>query len=322
VLRGAVAPIALAAAGGLLAAALLGGAAATAWSRAGVGRHLGPAGVLSLPLGLELVGIAATAVGAHTLPLAVTGGISRAVHDAVHLVFVMLQVPDHAYLEDWAYQLILEFLEPAVHAALAALVVAAPLGAAWRAFARRPPPAIPAGARAPARRGVRARFLRASRLGALPFAAAILLSSAAIWSARVQGDELYDPLPEPVVDDGAGRVVVPLGGPLAGSGDRMRKWVYSAGGRAIVFFTVRRPDGTLAAALDLCEICQPKGYSQMGTGYVFCNYCKTPIPSGTVGQPGGCNPIPIPGAVLSGSTLLVPRDDLVAAWRKGTAEKR
>jgi hypothetical protein len=322
VLRGAAAPIRLAAAAGVLAAAALGAAAAALWVRAGVGRFVGPAAALALLLGLELAGIAATAVDGHALPLVLTGAISRAIHDAVHLVFVMLQVPDHAYLEDWAYQLILAFLEPAVHAAVAALVVAAPIAAAGRAFLRRPATPPPPGAHAPERRIARARFLRTSRLGALPFAAAILLSTAAIWSARAHGDELYDPTPEPVVDDGGGLVVVPLGGPLAAAEDRMRKWVYSADGRAVVFFTVRRPDGSLAAALDLCEICQPKGYAQMGRGYVFCKYCKTPIPSATVGQPGGCNPIPIPGAVLSGAVLLLPRDAMVAAWRKGMADKR
>jgi hypothetical protein len=322
VLRGEAAPVRLAALGGVAAAAALGAAAAALWVRAGAGRHLVPSAALALLLALELAGVAANAVDAHTLPLAVTAGISRAAHDAVHLVFVVLQVPDHAYLEDWAYQLVLRFLEPAVHAALAAAVVGAPLAAAWRAFLRRPREAAAPGARPPERRLVRARFLRASRLGALPYAAALLVTSASIWSARAHGDDLYDPVPEPVVDDGGGRIVVPLGGPLAGSDGRMRKWVYSAGGRAVTFFTVRRPDGSLAAALDLCEICQPKGYAQMGAGYVFCKYCKTPIPIVTVGQPGGCNPIPIPGAVLSGSVLLLPRDGLVAAWERGIAEKR
>src|SRR5512133_1757572 len=88
VLRGAAGPIRLAAAAGTLAAAALGAGAAFLWVRVGVGRWLGPAAALSLLLGLELVGIAATAVGAHTLPLVVTRGISRSLHDAVHLVFV------------------------------------------------------------------------------------------------------------------------------------------------------------------------------------------------------------------------------------------
>jgi uncharacterized membrane protein len=209
-----------------------------------------------------------------------------------------------------------------VHATLAAIAVAAPVAVAARAFLRRPGAAPPAGARAPERRLARASFLRTSRLGALPFAAALVVSTAAIWSAGAQGEDLYEPVPEPVVDDGAGTIVVPLAGPLTGPDARMRKWVYATGGRSVTFFTMRRPDGGVAAALDLCDICQPKGYAQMGAGYVFCKYCKTPIPLATVGQPGGCNPIPIPGGEVRGSVLLVPRDAAVRAWERAMAEKR
>ncbi len=322
ILGGAAAPIALGAAGGLALAAAAGGLAAFLWARAGAGRFLSPAAVLALLLALEIAGVAAGAVEAHTLPRALAGWTSRSVHDAVHLLFVVMQVPDHAFLEEWAYQLILKFLEPAVHAALAALAVAAPIAVAARAFLRRPAPVVDAAARAPERRVARARFLRASRLGAASFAAALVISSAAIWSAAAGTEELYEPIPEPVVDDGGGSIVVPLGGPLAGGDDRMRKWVYAAGRHAVTFFTIRRPDGSLAVALDLCEICQPKGYAQMGTGYVFCKYCKTPIPVVTVGQPGGCNPIPVRGATLRGSVLLLPRDAVVRAWETAMAGKR
>jgi hypothetical protein len=305
------------------AAAALGALAAALWRRAGLARWLGPASVLSLLLALELAGIAATAVGAHTLPGALTATVSRVIHDAIHLLFVVAAVPDHAYLEDWAYQLILRFLEPSIHALVAAGIVAAPVAAAWRAFARRPAAEAGAGARPPERRVARAAHVRQTWLGSVAFALAVALAAASLWTARAAEDELYDPLPEPVVDDGAGKIVVPLGGPLAGPDGRMRKWVYAApGGRAVTFFTVRRPDGSLAVALDLCEICQPKGYAQMGAGYVFCKYCKTPIPASTVGQPGGCNPIPIAGAELSGAVLLVPRETVLAAWTRGTTERR
>jgi len=322
VLRGGWRPIAAAAAAGAAAAALLGIGAAFAWTRAGAARHLTPAAVLSLLLGLELVGIAAVAVDAHTLPAAFTAVASRLVHDSLHLLFVTLQVPDHAFLEEWAYQAIVKLLDPAVHAALAALVVSAPIAAAWRAFLARPaPPADPA-ARAPARRIVRARAVRARRLGGVAYAAALALTVLAIAAAPAGKDELYDPLPEPVVDDGAGRIHVPLGDPLRGADDRMRKWAYAAGGRTVTFFTIRRPDGTVVAALDVCDICQPKGYAQMGAGHVFCKYCKTPIPSSTVGQPGGCNPIPIPGAAVDGAVLVIPRDPLVAAWERRMGRER
>ncbi len=322
VLSGSPGSIWVAAAAGIALAAALGAAGSLAWVRVGAGRALTPAAVLAVVLALELAGVAGRALDAHTLPAAVTGAISRSLHDAVHLLFIILQVPDHAFLEDWAYQLVLRFLEPAVHAAIGAATAAIPVAMAWRAFALRPLPVADPAARPPERRLVRARSLALRRWGTVPFAAAILVASAAIWSARAQGDDLYDPLPEPVVDDGAGHVVVPLGGPLAGGDDRMRKWVYAAGGRTVTFFTIRRPDGSLAAALDLCEICRPKGYAQMGNGYVFCKYCKTPIPTETVGRPGGCNPIPIPGATLLGSTLLLPRDALVAAWERRMSEER
>lgn len=310
------------AAAGLALAAAAGAGAAWLWARAGAARLLSPASVVALLLALELAGIAARAVDAHTLPLALAGWASRSVHDAVHLGFVAFQVPDHAYLEGWAYQVILVFLEPWVHAALAAVAAAAPVAVAARAAWRRPAAPVPDGARPPARRAARAASLRARRLAAVPFAAALLVSTAAIWATASRGEELYDPVPQPVVDDGAGTIVVPLSGPLAGPDARMRKWVYSApDGRAVTFFTIPRPDGTIAAALDLCEVCQPKGYAQLGAGYVFCKHCKTPIPVGTVGQPGGCNPIPIPGAEVRGGVLLVPRDAAVRAWESALSRK-
>jgi hypothetical protein len=321
ILAGAALPVWLGATAGLLAAAAAGALLAALAGRLRLGAALTPASVLFAVFALELAGVAARAVDAHVLPLALTSAVSVAMHDAVHLVFVMLQVPDHAYLEDSIYQLILRFLEPALHAAVAATVLAAPMVVAWRAFARRPRPELPPAARAPERRSARAAFLRASRAGAVPFAAAVLLSAAVIWQARGGVDELYEPVPEPVVDDGAGTIVVPLAGPLGG-GDRMRKWVYSANGRTVTFFGVRRPDGVLAVALDLCEICQPKGYAQMGRGHVFCKYCKTPIPIATVGQPGGCNPVPIPGAEVKGAMLLIPRAALLAAFEKAMVDKR
>ncbi|HET6923237.1 MAG TPA: Fe-S-containing protein, partial [Anaeromyxobacteraceae bacterium] len=125
------------------------------------------------------------------------------------------------------------------------------------------------------------------------------------------------PIPEPAVEDDRGNVLASLSTPLGGGGDRMRKFVWSEGRRAITFLVVRRSDGALTAALDLCEICQPRGYAQMGRGYVFCKYCKTPIPVDAVGQPGGCNPVPLPEATVKGSLLVVPRAALLAARGKG-----
>jgi hypothetical protein len=322
VLLGAAWPVLLSAAAGIALAAALGALLAWAWGRAGLGRAVTPSSFLALLFALALAGIGPTALGAHTLPAALSGAIGRALHDGVHLAFVTFQVPDHPFLRLGAYQAILFAFEPSTHALAAIVGLGLPLVLALAAFLRRPAPAVAPDTRPPERRRARAAFLRESRLGGTAFVLAAIVLVAAIHAEGARADALYDPLPEPAVDDGAGQVIVPLASPLGGGDDRMRKFVYTADGRAVTFFVVRRGDGVLTAALDLCDICQPKGYAQLGRDYVFCKYCKTPIPVGTVGQPGGCNPIPIPAAQVKGSLLVIPRDALVATWEKGMADKR
>jgi len=322
VLRGGAAPVLLAAAAGLAGAVTLGAFLGWAWERAGLGRAVTPSSCLALLFALALAGIGPTALGVHTLPAALSHAVGRALHDGVHLAFVTFQVPDHPFLTDGAYQAVLFAFAPSTHALAAILVLGVPLALALAAFLRRPAPDVPPGTRAPARRVARAAHLRESRLGATAFALSAIVLVASIRAQAARADELYDPLPEPAVDDGAGQVIVPLASPLGGGDDRMRKFTYTADGRAVTFFVVRRGDGELVAALDLCDICQPKGYAQMGRDYVFCKYCKTPIPVGTVGQPGGCNPIPLPGARVRGSLLVIPRDELLAKWEKGMTDKR
>jgi FtrD-like iron-sulfur protein len=308
VLAGSWGPAAGGAALGLGAAALLGTLAGLALRRTGAGEHLAPAALAALLFALEISGLAATGAQQVQLGLGLAGLVGRFIHDAIHLGFVTAQLPDHPFLKDGVYQLILALLEPGPHALIAWALLALPPFLAWRAAARRPAPEDPA-ASAPARRVARARWRLQARLCGAACAVAVAVTGAAILSAQGQAEALYEPVPEPAVDDGAGTVVVPLGGPLGGS-PRMRKFAWSSAGRTITFFTVPRPDGRLAVALDLCEVCQPKGYAQLGAGFVFCKYCKTPIPVETVGQAGGCNPIPVPSAVVDGAVLRIPAADL------------
>ncbi len=321
VLRGAAAPVWLGAALGLVAAAAGGLLVEQLLVRARLGAAFPLSALLALLFALKMAGPAAAAVEIPPLAAALTDVVARTIHDLFHLGFVLFLLPDHPFLRDGVYQLILASLDPRLHAAITAAALTAPLAAAWVAFAHRASPDVPPATRPPDRRIVLAGFRRASRLAGTSFAVAVALAAAAIWSFHARSEELYDPAPEPVVDDGQGWVIAPLGGPLAGSDERMRKFVYSADGHAITFLVVRRPDGALAAALDLCEICQPKGYAQLGRGYVFCKYCKTPIPVSTVGQAGGCNPIPLPGAAIQGSALRIPRAALLEAWKKRAPEK-
>jgi hypothetical protein len=310
VLAGGWRGIALAALAGSAAAAALGAALARMGARAAPA-GLAPAAALAGIFALKLGGIAASAVGLPGLAAGFTAAAAGMVHDGLHLAFVLLQLPDHPFLRDEVYQLILLALDPLPHAVLAAAALALPLALAWRARARQPPPAPAPGLRLPEQRVFRAALRRRARLDGAAFAASIALVALAVASAHARSDEPYEPAPEPVVDDGRGFVVVPLGGLAGGADDgRMHKYVWSYGGHAVTFFTVRGPGGALVAALDACEVCAPKGYAQLGRGYVLCKHCKTPIPVGAVGRAGGCNPIPLPSARVRGSVLRIRAAEL------------
>lgn len=58
------------------------------------------------------------------------------------------------------------------------------------------------------------------------------------------------------------------------------------------FFAIRRPDGSIAVALDACQICGAQGYYQHGN-QLFCRNCDAPINVASIGTEGGCNPIPL-----------------------------
>ena len=321
VLAGSWRGVALGAAAAVAAAILLGLSLRRLADRVRLER-LAPSGLLAALFALKMCGGGAAAVELPPLARGLAAVASRTIHDGLHLGFVLLQLPDHPYLREPVYQLILSFLEPLPHALVAAVALAAPVGVAWRAFARRVEPGPPSGARPPEARLLRAAFRARTRLSGVAYGAAVAAVAAAVLSSYVASEELYDPVPEPVVDDGRGSVVVPVGGPLAGPDRRLRKYVWSHDGRAVTFFTVRRADGTIAAALDLCEVCQPKGYAQLGAGHVYCKYCKTPIPIGTVGQAGGCNPLPLASARLDGAVLRIAAAELRAQYARAMRAQR
>jgi uncharacterized membrane protein len=63
-------------------------------------------------------------------------------------------------------------------------------------------------------------------------------------------------------------------------------------GAKVRFFLYRKPDGKVAAVFDACQICGGVGFYKSATG-IICKNCAAPINPQSVGQPGGCNPIPL-----------------------------
>ncbi len=85
-------------------------------------------------------------------------------------------------------------------------------------------------------------------------------------------------------------------------------------GTEIRFWLMRKPDGNIASVFDACEICGPTGFYRSSNGQIICKNCAAPINPQSVGQPGGCNPVPLTATVSAGS-VLVTQSDLAAGAR-------
>ncbi|MDP2743707.1 MAG: Fe-S-containing protein [Dehalococcoidia bacterium] len=134
------------------------------------------------------------------------------------------------------------------------------------------------------------------RFGLLAAALAILST---LGATIVAGNSFSDPEPVAVTAKG-GEVNVPIIG--LGEG-KLAKFIYDSEGVGIRFLVVRLPDGSIATAMDACQICGKAGYGQDGPN-ALCKNCNAPIPMDTIGQGGGCNPLPLKSAVRQGAIVI------------------
>jgi high-affinity iron transporter len=101
--------------------------------------------------------------------------------------------------------------------------------------------------------------------------------------------------------------------PIARVSDgKLHRFAYRAGDRIVRFLLIRVGTGAhIAAALDACQICGDKGYFQQGAE-IICKNCTAPINPASIGQSGGCNPIPIRSQV-EGQYVIIPASELDGA---------
>ncbi len=76
-----------------------------------------------------------------------------------------------------------------------------------------------------------------------------------------------------------------------------------ASGTVIRFLVIHKTDGDYAAALDACQICGRAGYRQVGQN-VICRNCGATIYIPSIGDKGGCNPIPVKSRVEGGEVIV------------------
>jgi hypothetical protein len=240
-------------------------------------------------------------------------GIMKFAHDFVHQVLIILMVPDHMLLKTTVWNFIGIFFGPNIAAfASLFLILLLPLLFVYQSlFEPLPQSEALTGVK---RRKVMHLLLSDRRRKALPviiFTGFILIA----WFSQ-SGESvsrLYDPEPRPVVAD-RGVVLIPLRDPAMDLMDGMlHKFSLTHEGETITLLIMKKSNNTLSVCLDACEICPPEGYGQR-ENYVICIYCGTPIPVDTLGQPGGCNPIPLSYAVDE-RFVKIKVDEIVKRWK-------
>jgi FTR1 family protein len=80
------------------------------------------------------------------------------------------------------------------------------------------------------------------------------------------------------------------------------------GGTAEVrFLLYRKPDGNIVSVGDACRICGPVGF-YVGSQGITCKMCASPLNPSSMGQEGGCNPIPLKSSISGGQVVIQAAD--------------
>jgi FTR1 family protein len=160
----------------------------------------------------------------------------------------------------------------------------------------------PAGAEARLERAEQLRQQRARKIGGvLGILILGLLGLGFVYSKPPA--ELSPATQVALAPDGAVRI------PLASfQGTALHRFQVDIGGHPVRFFALPlEAGGKIATAFDACEICGPKGYYQDGQTIV-CLHCGSAIYPPSIGQGGGCNPVPLPSRTEGGDLVLLAPD--------------
>lgn len=116
-----------------------------------------------------------------------------------------------------------------------------------------------------------------------------------LGSALASASQVQDPAPQPL---DAGNLGVELKKSQIGEG--LSKFSINEGGKKIAQILVLNRNGAFSVALDACQVCGRYGYF-LEEDTLICKNCNAPIPLESVGEKGGCNPLPFEYGEDSGS---------------------
>ncbi len=102
-----------------------------------------------------------------------------------------------------------------------------------------------------------------------------------------------------------GKVSIPASAVAYGD---LYRYQANVNGTEIRFLLYRKPNGEVVAVYDACSICGAVGFYKGGSE-IICKNCSAPINAQSLGQAGGCNPIPLKSTVV-GDTIVITNTDL------------
>ncbi len=134
------------------------------------------------------------------------------------------------------------------------------------------------------------------------FAAAILCSLVVVSLAAefAYARAMNAPSPGKMLAAENNRVHIPLSELTESS---LHFYTADVNGTVIRFLVIHQTNGDYATALDACQICGRAGYRQEGQN-IICRNCGASIYVPSIGDHGGCNPIPVKSSVAGGEVIV------------------
>jgi len=102
-----------------------------------------------------------------------------------------------------------------------------------------------------------------------------------------------------------GRVEIPLAEVSDGA---LHRYSVTVNGKEVRFLLFKKPDGNVVSVLDACQICGSVGFYK-SRNQIICKNCSAPVNPQSVGQAGGCNPIPLKSS-NNGQEIVIAQADL------------
>ncbi len=173
-------------------------------------------------------------------------------------------------------------------------------------YRRRRPETVAAAAASKAEGRKQAWTARRERLWAIA-----VCVTAFVFITTITAEVIYAEGPPPLSQATAitfnsdGKAVISTAGLAEGD---LQRYSADVKGTKVRFLLYRKPDGKVASVFDACQICGGVGFYK-GTSGIICKNCAAPVNPQSVGQAGGCNPVPLE-STQAGDSVVISINDL------------